>query len=121
MDLSPTNVCNHKYVDEKGFAVMLAVKRPVGVAPEMNLRNTLHTGDKASEESCSFETWNKMSSKRFFPPNMKKRTGVTKKVLCPQKMLKKEIYLKSAFCIQRFVISNFKNKGEYHTDVLKKL
>ena len=38
---SPTNayvqVC--KDVDHKGSAAMLAIKRPAGVAPEMNVRN----------------------------------------------------------------------------------
>ena len=36
-----------KYVDENGSAVMLAVKRSPGVAPEVNLGILLHAGDKA--------------------------------------------------------------------------
>ena len=38
------NMC--KYVDQHGSADMLAIKRSAGVAPEVNLRNPLHTGEK---------------------------------------------------------------------------
>ena len=41
----------YKYIDQKGSVAMLAVKRSVGVAPEMNLRNPLHMGDKAHKQS----------------------------------------------------------------------
>ena len=34
-----------KNVDENGSAAMLATKRSVGVAPEVNLRNPLRTVD----------------------------------------------------------------------------
>ena len=39
----------YKYVDEKGSAAMLAIKRSVGVVPEVNLRNQLHAGHKAQQ------------------------------------------------------------------------
>ena len=47
---NPTNayvfmIC--KYVDWKGSAAMQATKRSAGVAWDVNLRNPLHTGDKA--------------------------------------------------------------------------
>ena len=38
-----------KYVDRKGLAVVLAAKRSAGVAPEVKLKNPLHTGDKAGK------------------------------------------------------------------------
>ena len=37
------HVC--KCVDQKGLAAMLADKRSAGLAPEVNLRNLLHSGD----------------------------------------------------------------------------
>ena len=37
---------DHKYVDQHGLVAMLATKRSEGVAPEVNLRNPLHIGDK---------------------------------------------------------------------------
>ena len=48
----------YKYVDEKGSAAMLAIKRSSGVVPEMNLRNPLHAGDTAQqwEINPGFET-----------------------------------------------------------------
>ena len=36
-----------KYVDKNGSAAMLAAKRSAGIAPEVNLRILLCTGDKA--------------------------------------------------------------------------
>ena len=47
---TPTNACGYmvcKYVDRKCSAAMLVVKRSAGVAPEVNLRNSLHAGKKA--------------------------------------------------------------------------
>ena len=35
-----------KYVDRSSLAAMLAAKRLVGVAPEVNLSNPLHAGDE---------------------------------------------------------------------------
>ena len=46
---TPTNACGYmidKYVDQNGLIAMLATNRSAGVAPEVNLRNPLHTGDK---------------------------------------------------------------------------
>ena len=36
-----------RYLDQKGSAAMLVIRRLAGVAPEGNLRNPLHTGDEA--------------------------------------------------------------------------
>ena len=44
-----SHVC--KYVDQKGLAAMLADKRSAGVAPVVNLRNLLHSGDVVSNLS----------------------------------------------------------------------
>ena len=44
--LSLTNVYVYKYMDPKGVAAMLAVKRSAGVTPEVNLRNQLYVGDE---------------------------------------------------------------------------
>ena len=40
----------HKYVDQNGLVAMLAAKRLVGVAPEVNLRNPLHIVDEACKQ-----------------------------------------------------------------------
>ena len=37
----------YKYVDQNGSATMLIIKTSAGVAPELSLRNLLHTGYKA--------------------------------------------------------------------------
>ena len=42
--------CNqflYEYMDQKGSAGMLAMKRLAGVAPEVNLRNPSHAGNEA--------------------------------------------------------------------------
>ena len=39
-------VCG-KVLGQKGSAAMLAIKRSAGVAPKVNLRNPLHTGEEA--------------------------------------------------------------------------
>ena len=39
--------CLKKYVDQKGPAAMLVIKKSAGVAPEVNLRNPLPTGNEA--------------------------------------------------------------------------
>ena len=36
-----------KVLDQKGSAAMMAITRSAGVAPEVNLRNPLHTGEEA--------------------------------------------------------------------------
>ena len=68
------------------LAAMLATKRLVGVAPEVNLSNLLHTGEEAQKWGIhlGFETWG-----RHF---QKSKTGVCvahKKDFCPLKILKK--------------------------------
>ena len=47
-----------KYVDQKGLVAILAVKKSVGVAPEVNLRNLLNTVNKVCEQGIhpDFET-----------------------------------------------------------------
>ena len=51
---SPTNACKKvfKFEDQKDSAAMLAVKSSAGVAPEVNLRISLHAG----KEVPGFET-----------------------------------------------------------------
>ena len=39
----------HKYVDQKGSAAMLTIKRSAVVAPPANLRDPLHAGDEAQK------------------------------------------------------------------------
>ena len=59
MGLSPTNVCTHVQVcRSNGLATMLATKSYAGVAPKVNLRNPLHTGDKLCKPGIhpGFET-----------------------------------------------------------------
>ena len=48
-DLSSTYAYTHMYtyVDQKGLAALLVIKRSAGVAPSLNLRNQLHEGDEA--------------------------------------------------------------------------
>ena len=38
------------YVGQKGTVAMLVIKRILGVAPEMTLRNPLHTANKACKQ-----------------------------------------------------------------------
>ena len=55
-----TNACRHicRYMDRKGSAAMLTSIQSAGVIPEVNLRNSLHTGDKAHNRGIhpGFET-----------------------------------------------------------------
>ena len=46
--LSPTNAC--EYVDQKGSAVVLAIKRSTTVTPKVNLRNSSRAGNKAGKQ-----------------------------------------------------------------------
>ena len=48
----------YKYVDQKGMVAMLVIKRSVGVAPEVTLRNSMHGGNKACKQGIhsGFET-----------------------------------------------------------------
>ena len=48
-DSSPNNAWT-QYVDLKGPAAMLAAKKSAGVAPEVNLRNSLHVGNEARKQ-----------------------------------------------------------------------
>ena len=48
--VSPMFVHVYKYVNQKVSAAMLAIKKPAGVTPEMNLRNPLRAGDGASKQ-----------------------------------------------------------------------
>ena len=55
-----TNACGHicRYVDWKGLATMLTSIQSAGVTPEVNLRNSLHAGNKAHKQGIhpGFET-----------------------------------------------------------------
>ena len=69
-------LCRHhhsmyKYVDHKGLAAMLAMKRSTGVAPEVNLWNPLHAGIKTCKRGThpGFET-----HRRY---HQKSKTGVS--------------------------------------------
>ena len=42
-----------RYLDQKGSAAMLVIRRLAGVAPEGNLRNPLHTGDEGLQAKGS--------------------------------------------------------------------
>ena len=46
-----TNACRHKYMNQKGSAVMLTTLQPAGVALEVNLRNSTQTRRCASKKS----------------------------------------------------------------------
>ena len=39
-----------KYMGKKGSVAMLATKRSANVAQELNVRNTLHAGEKAGKQ-----------------------------------------------------------------------
>ena len=75
-----SNACEHvsRYVDQKGSAAMLTTIQSVCVTPEVNLRNSLHTGDKACKQGIhpGFET----QGRRY----QKSKTGVS---VAPQKGL----------------------------------
>ena len=53
------------YVDQKGLAAMLAIKRTAGITPEVNLRNSLHEGNKACKQGIrpDFETQGRLYKK----------------------------------------------------------
>ena len=44
-----------KYVGQSGSAAMLAVKRSTGVAPEVNLRNSMQARKHASESTLALK------------------------------------------------------------------
>ena len=43
----------YNYVDSKASVAMLAIKRSSVVAPEVYLRNTLHTGDEVGKQKST--------------------------------------------------------------------
>ena len=53
------------YVNQKGLAAMLAIKRTAGVTPEVNLRNSLHECNKACKQGIrpDFETQGRLYKK----------------------------------------------------------
>ena len=62
LKVHPTNACGcmiSKYLDQKGWAVLLAAKKSVGITPEVNLRNPLHTGNKAHQQGIHTESKNR--------------------------------------------------------------
>ena len=73
-----------RYVDRKGSAAMLTSIQSAGVAPEVNLRNSLHTGDDARKQGIhpDFETQGRH--------RQKSKTGYQwphEKDLCPPKIV----------------------------------
>ena len=54
----PPPMIADRYVDRKGSAAMLTSIQSAGVAPEVNLRNSLHVGNKAHKQGIhpGFET-----------------------------------------------------------------
>ena len=68
-----TNACRHvcKYVDQKGSAAILTSIQSAGVAPEANLRNSLHAGNIAHKRGIhpGFETQGRR--------HQKSKTGVS--------------------------------------------
>ena len=77
-------------MDQKGLAVMLAIKGSAGVAPEANLNNPLHAGHKARkwEIDSGFEIQDQKSKN-------KGNSGPTKSTYVP-KYLKKNFLTKKA-------------------------
>ena len=96
-----TNACRHvcRYVVWKGSAAMLTSIQSAGVAPEVNLRNSLHAGNKTHKQGIDpgFETQGRhhqksktgvsvaprkglMSSKNFFKKKEKKRTNLEERL-----------------------------------------
>ena len=78
-----TNICGYmicKYMDWKGSATILATKRSVGVALEVNLRNPLHIHDKACKWGMhpGFETQGRRHQNRGIS-NLTKRLMFSKK------------------------------------------
>ena len=46
----PMLVCVRQYVDWNDLATMLAANRAADVTPDVNLKNPLHTGNKACKQ-----------------------------------------------------------------------
>ena len=79
----------YKYVDQKDSAAMLAIKRLVGIAPEVNVRDPLHASGKAQqwEINPGFETQGLC--------NKKSKSGVS---VAPQKgLLSFNIFFKKIY------------------------
>ena len=75
-----------RYVDRKGLAAMLTFIQLAGVAPEVNLRNSLHAGDKARKRGIhpGFESQGRR--------HQKSKTGVS---VAPRKGLMSSKNLKN--------------------------
>ena len=84
-----TNACRHvcNYVDQKGSAAMLTSIQSAGAAPEVNLRNSLHAGDKAHKRGIhpGFET----QGRHTRSPN-RGNSGPMKRTYVLQKFQKKK-------------------------------
>ena len=87
-----TNACGHicRNVDQKGLAAMLISIQSAGVTPEVNLRNSLHAGDKACKRVIhpGFETQGRHCQKS--------KTGVSvapRKGLMSSKKLRKKVQI----------------------------
>ena len=83
--------CLYKYMDHKGSAAMLPIKRSAGVASEVNLRNPLYVGKKAHKKGIhpGFETLDKHHQKFKVGVSIKnKKIGASdKKGLMSSKLL----------------------------------
>ena len=67
----------YKYVDQNSSVTILATKRSAGVAPEVNLRNSLFTGDEACKQGIHpvFKPYHQTS-----PVQKKSISGPTKRI-----------------------------------------
>ena len=76
----------YKYMDQNSSATILATNRSAGVAPEVNLRNPLFTGDEACKQGIrpSFEPYHQTS-----PVQNMGISGPTKRTDVPQNSLEK--------------------------------
>ena len=76
-----TNACGHicRHMDRKGLAARLTSVQSAGVAPEVNLRNSLHAGNKARKWGIhpGFETQGRRHQKSKTGVSVAPRKGLT--------------------------------------------
>ena len=106
MPWTSTNACRHvcRYVDQKGSAVMLTFIQSAGVAPEVNLRNSLQAGDKARKWGIhpGFETQGGHPKQGYQWPH--------EKDLCPPKIF----FLKKLCAINFNCFFCFRSLGHHN-------
>ena len=83
----------YKYVDKKGQAAMLAVKRSADATPEVNLKSVLHIGEgvckgfilaskpkadvtRSPKEMFGYPLFSKNPPRHFSPVNRRKRINL---------------------------------------------